>query len=62
MPYFKNLPWFKTMIQGQIIGILVYSFASVLALYFPYVALSLTFGMWVFWAIITQDTDDDLEY
>jgi uncharacterized membrane protein len=59
-PY-KNLPWFNNMIKGQIIGIAVYAFASIIAFYSAFIALALTFGMWVYWAIATKDTSDDIE-
>jgi len=57
----KNLPWFKNMIKGQIIGITVYAFAAIIAFYSPFIGLALTFGMWVFWAIATKDTEEDFE-
>lgn len=57
----KNLPWFNNMIKGQIIGIVVYAFASIIAFYSAFIALAITFGMWVYWAIATKDTDDDRE-
>jgi len=57
----KNLPWFHNMIRGQIIGIIVYAFAAIIAFYSAFIALALTFGMWVFWAIATKDTDDEME-
>ena len=49
------------MIKGQIIGILVYAFAAMIAFYSAFIALALTFGMWVFWAIATKDADDEME-
>jgi len=57
----KNLPWFKNMIKGQIIGITVYAFAAIIAFYSPFIGLALTFGMWVFWAIATKDREEDFE-
>lgn len=57
----KNLPWFKNMIKGQIIGIAVYAFAAIIAFYYPFIGLALTFGMWAFWAIATKDTEEDFE-
>lgn len=57
----KNLTWFNKMIKGQIIGIVAYAFASIIAFYSAFIALALTFGMWVYWAIATKDTDDDIE-
>ncbi len=55
----KNLPWFATQIKQQIIAICIYASASVIAFFSPSIALSLTFLMWVFWAIITKDTSDE---
>jgi uncharacterized membrane protein len=57
----KSLPWFKNMIKGQIVGVLVYAIATVVAFYSATTALLLTFGMWVFWAIVTKDTEEELE-
>jgi|GEM_PF-1092550 len=57
----KNLPWFHNMIRGQIIGTVVYAFAAMIAFYSAFISLALTFGMWVFWAIATKDTDDEME-
>jgi len=57
----KNMPWFKNMIKGQIIGVLVYAFAAIIAFYSPFIGLALTFGMWVFWAIATKDREEDFE-
>jgi uncharacterized membrane protein len=57
----KNLPWFSNMMKGQIIAISVYAFAAIIAFYSPFVALVLTFCMWVFWAIITKDNVDEIE-
>ena len=56
----KSLPWFQNMIKGQILGVFVYAVATVVAFYSATIALLLTFGMWVFWAIVTFDTDEDL--
>jgi hypothetical protein len=47
--------------RGQVIGLIVYSLATILAFYSAWLALALTFFMWVFWAIITKDTDDVIE-
>lgn len=55
----KNLPWFKNQIKQQIAAILVYAVAIILAFYNPAISLALTFLMWVFWAIVTKDTDDE---
>ena len=56
----RSLPWFRKMIKGQLIGIMVYGIATLIAFYSPTVALLMTFAMWVFWAIVTFDTDEDL--
>ena len=55
----KNLPWFKKEIKQQLIGILVYIIATIVALYSPTIALVITFLMWVFWAFVTKDNDDE---
>lgn len=55
----KSLPWFKNQIKQQVAAILVYSIAAILAFYSSAIALSITFLMWVFWAIVTKDTDDE---
>ena len=54
-----NLPWFKNMIKGQILAIIVYIIATIIAFYSSTIALILTFMMWAFWAIITKDTNDE---
>ena len=56
----RSLPWFRKMIKGQIIGVLVYGIAAFIAFYSPAVALLMTFAMWIFWAIVTFDTDEEL--
>lgn len=55
----KNIPWFKNQTKQQLIAILVYGIATFLAFYLPNVALTLTFLMWVFWAIVTKDENDE---
>lgn len=55
----KNLPWFKNELKYQIMGISVYAIAAIVALYVPVIALVITFLMWVFWAIVTKDSDDE---
>lgn len=57
----RNLPWFKRQIRQQIAAIAVYGIAALLAFYSPAVSLSITFAMWVFWAIITKDASEDDE-
>lgn len=55
----KNLPWFKKMMKGQVLGFIVYEGAAVLALYYPMLAIMVTFFMWVFWVIVSRDHKDD---
>jgi uncharacterized membrane protein len=55
----KSLPWFKNQIRQQIVAILVYGVAAIVAIYSAPIALGITFLMWVFWAIVTKDTDDE---
>ena len=56
----NSLPWFRKMIKGQVIGVMVYGVATLIAFYSPAVALLLTFAMWVFWAVVTFDTEEEL--
>ena len=56
----KSMPWFKTMMKGQAIGIFCYAAITLIAFRFAKLALTLTFAMWVFWALNTQDKDEDL--
>ena len=55
----KNLPWFKNQIKQQGLAILVYAIAATVAFYSPTIALAITFLMWVFWAIVTKDNEDE---
>ncbi len=55
----KNVAWFKNQIRQQAIAICIYTIAALIAFYQPIVALALTFLMWVYWAIITKDTEDE---
>ena len=55
----RSLPWLRKMIKGQLIGVTVYGIATLIAFYSPTVALLMTFAMWVFWAIVTFDKDED---
>ncbi|MEO6902275.1 MAG: TMEM175 family protein [Bacteroidia bacterium] len=55
----KNLPWFKNEIKQQIVAILVYTLATIVAFYSATIALAITFLMWVFWAIVTKDTEEE---
>lgn len=57
----KNLLWFQNMVRGQVIGIIVYAFAAIIAFYSAFIAMALTFGMWVYWAIATKDSDDEMK-
>ena len=56
----KSMPWFRTMMRGQVIGILCYAVITFVAFLFAKVALALTFAMWVFWALNSQDKEEDL--
>jgi len=56
----RSLPWLRKMIKGQLIGVMVYGIATLIAFYSPTVALLMTFAMWVFWAIVTFDSDEDI--
>jgi uncharacterized membrane protein len=56
----KSLPWFRGMIKEQVIGFLAYETAAVIALFAPYAALAITFFMWVFWAVSTKDSEEEL--
>jgi uncharacterized membrane protein len=55
----RSLPWLRKMIKGQLIGVTVYGIATLIAFYSPTVALLMTFAMWVFWAIVTFDKDEE---
>ena len=55
----KNLPWFKNQIKQQLLAILVYTIAAFVAFYSSTIALAITFLMWVFWAVITKDKDEE---
>jgi len=55
----KNIAWFKNQIKQQIVAICIYAVATIIAFFYPTIALILTFLMWVFWAIVTKDTDDE---
>ena len=57
----KNLLWFQNMVRGQVIGIIVYAFAAIIAFYSAFIAMALTFGMWVYWAIATKDSDEEMK-
>ncbi len=54
-----SLPWFKNQVKQQLMAIIVYAAAAVIAFYSPAIALGLTFLMWIFWAIVTKDTEDE---
>lgn len=55
----KDMPWFKNTIKGHIIGIAVYTAAAIIAFYSAFIALAITFGMWVFWAIVSKDIEEE---
>lgn len=54
-----SLPWFKTQVKQQVLAIVIYAIAAFVAFYSPAIALGITFLMWVFWAIVTKDTEDE---
>ena len=56
----RSLPWFRKMMWGQALGVLVYGMATIIAFWSPAVAILMTFAMWIFWAIVTFDTEDEL--
>jgi hypothetical protein len=43
------------MMRSQIVGILMYASAALLALYSAPAALGVTFVMWVFWGVATKE-------
>jgi hypothetical protein len=45
--------------KGQIIGITVYAIATIIAFYSPFIALLLTFFMWIFWAIVSKNNEEE---
>lgn len=55
----KSLPWFKNQIRQQVAAFFVYAIAAIVAFYSSAIALGITFSMWVFWAIVTKDSDDE---
>lgn len=56
----QSIPWLKSQIKGQIIGILSYSGIAILAFYNSEIALVGTFAMWLFWAFATKDNKEEL--
>ena len=56
----KDMQWFNKSIKGQMFGIVVYAAAAIIAIYSAFIGLALTFLMWVFWAIVTKDNDEEL--
>ena len=58
----KGLAWFKISMRGQVIGFIVYQIAAILALFhYSYIALGITFFMWIFWAILSKDDKEEGE-
>ncbi len=55
----KNIYWFKKQTKQQLIAIMCYALAAVIAFYSPITALAITFLMWIFWAIVTKDEIDE---
>jgi len=57
----KDVPWFKNLVKGQVVGISVYAVATIVSIYSAIGGLAITFAMWVFWAIVTKDPSDQIE-
>lgn len=55
----KNIAWFYNQIKQQIVAICIYAVATIIAFYYPTFALILTFLMWIYWAIVTKDKDEE---
>lgn len=55
----KNILWLKNQTKQQLIAIACYLTAAILAFYSPIIALLITFLMWIFWAIVTKDQNDE---
>lgn len=55
----KNISWFRKQTKQQLIAILLYAIAAAIAFYLPITALIITFFMWIFWAVVTKDEDND---
>jgi uncharacterized membrane protein len=55
----KSLPWLKVQVKQQLMAILIYAVAAIVAFYAPAIALIITFLMWVFWAFVSKITDDE---
>ena len=55
-----NIPWFKNMMRGQVLGFIAYEGAAVLALYHhSTAALAITFALWVFWIFVSKDEKEE---
>jgi hypothetical protein len=55
----KNIPWLKKQTKQQVSAIFMYCIATAFSFYYPYISLVISFCMWVFWAIITKENDDE---
>jgi uncharacterized membrane protein len=55
----KNLAFFQSQSKLQLLAIGVYAVATFLAFYSPTIAIGITFLMWVFWAFVTKDTENE---
>ncbi|MCC6286730.1 MAG: hypothetical protein IT249_02490 [Chitinophagaceae bacterium] len=55
----KNAGWFKTQIRQQVAAIIIYGVATAISFYSPTAALALTFLMWVYWAVVTKDGNEN---
>jgi len=51
----KNIKWLINLKRGQLLAITLYFIAACIAFFQPTIALLITFGMWVYWAIVTKD-------
>ncbi|CAN5310193.1 hypothetical protein BH09BAC4_BH09BAC4_39020 [soil metagenome] len=57
----KNVPAYRAMLKGQLIGAGCYATMTVIALFASHVALVLSFAMWIYWAISVKDDKEVVE-
>lgn len=55
----KNIAWFSNQTKQQVVAICIYAAATIIAFYSSTIALGITFFMWVYWAIVTKDTNNE---
>lgn len=55
----KNISWFRKQTKQQLIAIICYLAAAITAFYLPIIALIITFLMWLFWAVVTKDENNN---